>query len=165
MFHAAIGLVFVVLAAPPELDQVKRAADTLHQLRKPIHEWLARDIAEKTQAENRAYAARTRLAEVGIRQTAGQDAEATKLLTLVRDVVLDPPASDRGLAYYRLVSEYGAVCGRLAPAEARKRLEEIFTKLGKVPDTYTTATHYSRYHLLILEAAVLSLVEASDLRP
>jgi hypothetical protein len=46
---------------------------------------------------------------------------------------------------------------RLAPTEAKKRLEELFTKLAKVPDTYTTATHYSRYHLMILEAAVLGL--------
>jgi hypothetical protein len=116
----------------------------------------------KVAGKSWADAARTRLAEAGIRHVASQEAEATKLLTLVRDVVLDPPATDRGFAYYRLVSEYGAACGRLAPAEAKKRLEELFTKLPKVPDTYTTATHYSRYHLLILEAVVLSLVEASD---
>jgi hypothetical protein len=55
------------------------------------------------------------------------------------------------------VAEYAAACGRLAPADAKKRLEELITKLDKVPDTYTTATHYSRYHLMILEAVVLGL--------
>jgi hypothetical protein len=80
-----------------------------------------------------------------------------KILALVNEAVLDPPTEDRGISYYRLVAEYAAACGRLAPAEARKRLEELFTKLAKVPDTYTTATHYSRYHLMILEAAVLGL--------
>lgn len=102
-------------------------------------------------------AARTRLAEAGIRSSAGQGAEAAKILALVNEVVLDPPTEDRGISYYRLVAEYAAACGRLSPAEARKRLEELFTKLAKVPDTYTTATHYSRYHLMILEAVVLGL--------
>jgi hypothetical protein len=93
----------------------------------------------------------------GVRQTAGQDVEAAKLFALVRDAVLDPPAGERGISYYRLVAEYATACGRLPPAEAKKRLEELLTKLAKVPDTYTTATHYSRYHLMILEAAVLGL--------
>jgi hypothetical protein len=104
-----------------------------------------------------ADAARTRLAEAGVRRVAGQDAEAAKILVLVREVVLDPPADDRGLAFYRLVAEYAGACGRLTPSDGRKGLGELFTKLGKVPDTYTTATHYSRYHLMILEAVVLGL--------
>ena len=95
-------------------------AEMLRQLRKPVREWLERDVAEKTRAENRAYAG----------------------LVLAF-----------GLAW----AEYTAACGRLAPAEATERLEELFTKLAKVPDTYTTATHYSRYHLMILEAPVLGL--------
>jgi hypothetical protein len=45
------------------------------------------------------------------------------------------------------------------PAEAKKRLEKLLTKLAKVPDTYTTATHYSRYHLMILEAAILGMTD------
>jgi hypothetical protein len=102
-------------------------------------------------------AARTRLAEAGIRSSAGEGTEASKILALVREIVLDPRTEDRGISYYRLVAEYAAACGRLAPMEAKKRLVELFTQLGKVPDTYTTATHYSRYHLMILEAAVLGL--------
>ena len=102
-------------------------------------------------------AARTRLAEAGVRRVAGQGAEADKLFALVRGAVLDAPADERGISYYRLVAEYAAACGRLAPVEAKKAMEELFTKLAKVPDTYTTATHYSRYHLMILEAAVLGL--------
>jgi hypothetical protein len=111
-----------------------------------------RDAAGK----NWADAARTRLAEAGIRETAGPDADATKILALVKEVVLDPPG-ERAISYYRLVAEYAAACGRLTPAEAKKQLEELFPALAKVPDTYSTATHYSRYHLMILEAAVLGL--------
>lgn len=106
-------------------------------------------------------AARARLAEAGIRRIAGQDAESAKIFALVKEVVFDSSAVDRDISYYRLVAEYAAACGRLTPAEAKKQLEELFTKLAKVPDTYTTATHHSRYHLMILEAAVLG-VTADD---
>jgi hypothetical protein len=101
--------------------------------------------------------ARARLAEAGLRRIAGQGAEADKSVALVRNALLDSSADERGLSYYRLVAEYAAAGGRLAPAEAKMVLEELLTKLAKVPDTYTTATHYSRYHLMILEAAVLGL--------
>jgi hypothetical protein len=101
-------------------------------------------------------AARSRLAEAGVRRLAGQDVEAGKILALVRDAVLDPP-DPPGVSYYRLVAEYASACGRLPPEDAKKRLEELLGKVGKVPDTYTTATHYSRYHLMILEALVLGL--------
>lgn len=107
-------------------------------------------------------AARARLAEAGVRQVAGQDSEAGKLLALVRDVVLDPPAGTLGMPYYRLVAEYAAACGRLPPADAKRRLREVFVKLARVPNTYTTATHYSRYHLMILEAAVLGVAATDD---
>src|SRR5262245_1787565 len=108
-----------------------------------------------TRWDGRAF--RLKKAEAGVRRVAGQDAEAGKILALVRDAVLDPPAGQLGISYYRLVAEYAAACGRLQPAEAGKRIEEALAKLGRVPDTYTTATHYSRYHLMILEAAVLGL--------
>jgi hypothetical protein len=38
-------------------------------------------------------------------------------------------------------------------------VEELFTsgKLGVLPNTQTTATHYSRFHLNIVEAVVLAL--------
>ncbi|MDB5307804.1 MAG: hypothetical protein JWO38_2006 [Gemmataceae bacterium] len=123
----------------------------------------AADVATlRTAGESWADAARARLAEAGVRQAAGQDAEAAKICAVVREIVLDPPAGPLGSSYYRLLAEYSSACGRLPLAEAKKRLEEILVKSARVPDTFTTATHYSRYHLMIVEAAVLALSAGDD---
>jgi cellulose synthase operon protein C len=127
--------------------------DTAGKLPNPADAAAIRATAGKSWPE----AARTLLAEAGMRQVAGQGAEAEKILALVRDALLRSSTVEGGISYYRLVAEYAAAAGRLGPVEAKKVLEEVLTKLTKVPDTYTTSTHYSRYHLMILEAAVLGL--------
>ena len=105
-------------AATPE-GKPSRAAETLWQLRGPVHARLVRDIGEKTLPENRAYA----------------------------DLIL----------------AYGlARAGTPDQAKTLLRIEEVLVKIGRVPDTYTSATHYSRYHLMILEAAVLGLSGSDD---
>lgn len=60
-----------------------------------------------------------------------------------------------GMLYYRLLSGNAGACGRLPPVDERVRFQEALVKTARGPNTYTTATHYSRYHLMILEAAVL----------
>jgi hypothetical protein len=124
----------------------------------------AADVAVLRAAGGRSWpdSARTLLANAGIRRLAGQSNETEKSIALVHDAVLDQAAVGLGISYYRLVAEYAGVCARMAPGERKKRLEELFMKLAKVPDTYTTATHFSRYHLMILEAAVLGLTEDCD---
>jgi hypothetical protein len=102
-------------------------------------------------------AARAVLAEAGMRRVFGQNKEADNLLGLVRDAVLDPPTGPLSFSYYRLVSEYAAACARLPQQDAKRRLAELLAKLPRIPNTYTTKTHFSRYHLMILEALVLGL--------
>ncbi|MDB5308584.1 MAG: hypothetical protein JWO38_2786 [Gemmataceae bacterium] len=107
-------------------------------------------------------AARTRLAGAGMRPVAGQTGEAGRIAALVRAAVLDPPAGPLNNSYSRLVAEFAATAGRLPPPEAKQRLEEGLVKSARPPDTFTTATQYSRYHLMILEAAVLGLPAPKD---
>src|SRR5262245_37343270 len=63
-------------AAPPD-EKPAQTAETLRQLRKPVQEWLERDIAEKTLRENRAYAGL--ILAFGLAR-AGDTDEAKKLL-------------------------------------------------------------------------------------
>jgi hypothetical protein len=42
--------------------------------------------------------------------------------------------------------------------EALGRIEELFKILEKVPNRYTTNSHFSRFHLQVIEAVVTSLV-------
>jgi hypothetical protein len=63
--------------AAPLDEKSDRAAETLRQLRKPVHEWLARDVAGKTLPENRAYA--DLILAFGLAR-AGDPDEAKKLL-------------------------------------------------------------------------------------
>src|SRR5262249_34823657 len=57
-----------------------------------------------------------------------------------------------------LAAVYAATLGQAPQELAQKRLEEIFTKVDGIKDTFTTARHYSRLHLDVVEAVVLAVV-------
>jgi hypothetical protein len=92
----------------------------------------------------------------------GESSEATPVLDEARALLFpgrDVPAEGRLLPveYTRLASSYAAAVGQFPPAERLERLEELFTRMEKIPDRLTTQTHYSRLHLMIAEVAVLAV--------
>ena len=58
----------------------------------------------------------------------------------------------------KLVRAYVSAVGQGPIDEALARIEELFQKMGPIPNTFTTATHFSRLHLNIVEDVVRSLV-------
>jgi FtsH ternary system domain X7 len=62
------------------------------------------------------------------------------------------------LEYAKLACTYAAVLGQAPVDMALARIEEMFKKMAALPNTFTTATHYSRLHLNVVEAVVLAIV-------
>lgn len=58
----------------------------------------------------------------------------------------------------RLVQNYVTALGQGPAADALNRIEELFQTLGRIPNGYTTASHFSRLHLNIVEDVIRSLV-------
>ena len=61
--------------------------------------------------------------------------------------------------YVRLVAAYIAAAGQGPQDEAFGRIEELFApgRMDRLSDTYTTSGFYSRLHLSVAEAVVLTL--------
>jgi hypothetical protein len=57
-----------------------------------------------------------------------------------------------------LACAYIAALGQAPVEVALQRLEELFHRLARIPDSFTTATHYSRLRLDVVEAMVLAVV-------
>lgn len=64
----------------------------------------------------------------------------------------------------RLAEAYAQALARGPVAEFGRDLLDLFARLPRVPNGFTTATHYSRLHLALAEAAVLA-VTTDDFRP
>lgn len=58
----------------------------------------------------------------------------------------------------RLACAYATTLGQAPVEPALKRLVELFRKLDRVSDTFTTNTHYSLSQLQVIEAVVLAVV-------
>jgi len=91
----------------------------------------------------------------------GQKEGADPILSEAKALLL--PLRDRSerplgpVARARLASAYAAALGQ-GPAEmAVAQFEELLEKMDKLTDTFTTATHYSKLHLMMLEAMVLAI--------
>jgi hypothetical protein len=84
----------------------------------------------------------------------GRDAQAEPVLQAARAVLLkgDLPAKDQN----RLACAYARTVGHAPVPAARKWLEEIFTHVKGVRDSYTTRSHYSVSQLELIEAVVLA---------
>jgi hypothetical protein len=91
----------------------------------------------------------------------GQD-RALPILNEARTAILRSEAwisSKDHLRYVALVCAYITALGQMPVNDAVARVEELLTpgKLSKLPNSQTSATHYSRFHLNIVEAVVLAL--------
>jgi hypothetical protein len=86
----------------------------------------------------------------------GRDAQAEPVLQAARAVLLkgDLPAKDQT----KLACAYARTVGQAPVAVAQKRLEETFTSVKGVKDTYTTSSHFSVSQLDLIEAVVLAVV-------
>jgi cellulose synthase operon protein C len=71
------------------------------------------------------------------------------------------PAADEipRAQYVQVLCNLIAAFGLLPPQEARGRIADLFAEenLDRLPNTYTTASFYSRFHLNVAEAVVLTL--------
>jgi membrane associated rhomboid family serine protease len=83
-------------------------------------------------------------------------AEARALLLPAKAVA--PDQRLHHVAYARLACAYTRAVGHEQPAEALKRLEELFQGMELRPDTFTTSTHYALLELSVVEAAALALL-------
>jgi hypothetical protein len=86
----------------------------------------------------------------------GRDGQADPILKRARDLLLKgdlPPRDQTALA-----CSYAKTVGQAPVAVAQKRLEEIFTSVKGVKDTYTTSSHFSVSQLDLIEAVVLAVV-------
>jgi hypothetical protein len=68
-------------------------------------------------------------------------------------------SSKEYVRYVELIRSYVAALGQLPIHDAIYRMDELFSsgQMGVLPNTQTTLTHYSRFHLNIAEAVVLAL--------
>jgi hypothetical protein len=91
-------------------------------------------------------------------------AEARPILDAARAWILSPDKRPNDPArsvdhYVRLVAAYIAAAGQGPQDEAFGRIEELFApgRMDRLSDTYTTSGFYSRLHLSVAEAVVLTL--------
>lgn len=92
-----------------------------------------------------------------IRLSLGEPEKARPILDLAQKAVFFAEEKDRlsSVRQVRLVRAYAAAV-RHGPAEdGLKQLEELFQRLDLTPETFSTRTHYSRAHLMILHDAVV----------
>jgi hypothetical protein len=97
----------------------------------------------------------------------GKDAEAETVLKAARATLLAPPRNPNDGAVERNVREV-LVLTRLtcayatalshAPVEiAQKRFEELFEKLERIRDNFTTSAHYCQVQIRVIEAVILAV--------
>ncbi|HZY85681.1 MAG TPA: hypothetical protein VFE78_12680, partial [Gemmataceae bacterium] len=86
----------------------------------------------------------------------GRDAQAEPILQGARSALLagDLPPRDQT----QLACGYASAVGQAPVEVAQKRLEEIFTAVKGVSDTYTTSSHFSVAKLDVVESVVLAVV-------
>jgi hypothetical protein len=86
----------------------------------------------------------------------GRDAQAEPVLQAARTMLLRGDLKDSDQT--RLACAYARTVGQAPVAVAQKRLEEIFTSVKGVKDSYTTSPYYSRSQLDLIEAVILAVV-------
>jgi hypothetical protein len=86
----------------------------------------------------------------------GRDSQAEPVLQAARALLLKGDLAQRD--QNALACAYAHTIGQAPVAIAQKRLEEVFTHLKGVKDTFTTSSHFSVAQLDLLEAVVLAVV-------
>lgn len=96
----------------------------------------------------------------------GEMQKATPYLNLARGVILQnakkkiqqPAQAIPAQKICDIAAAYASALVNTPVDEALGRIEELFKILEKVPNRYTTNSHFSRFHLQVIEAVVTSLV-------
>ena len=93
----------------------------------------------------------------------GGFAQAKPILDEARATIFDNGRSgkDKGIVpitLTRLMQAYISALGQGPVDEALNRIEELFQRLEKLPNTFTTAPYFSRLHLYVVEEVVRSLM-------
>jgi hypothetical protein len=86
----------------------------------------------------------------------GRDAHAEPILQRARALLTAGNLQQK--EQNALACAYGRTVAQAPVAIAQKRLEEIFTNIKGVRDTFTTSTHYFRSQFDVIEAVVLAVV-------
>ena len=95
----------------------------------------------------------------------GGSKEAAPVLAEARETIASMSRVEKGkpmaqvAQVAKLVQHYVTALGQGPVEDALNRIEELFTKtLGPIANGFTTASHFSRLHLNIIEDVVRSLV-------
>lgn len=93
----------------------------------------------------------------------GGTAQARPFLDEARATIFENGRAAKGQAiapqaFTKVVRAYVSALGQGPVDEALARIEELFQKLQPLPNAFTTAAHFSRLHLNIVEDVVRSLV-------
>jgi hypothetical protein len=91
----------------------------------------------------------------------GRDAQAEPVLQAARKLLLSGELVTNGHGAKEqtaLAAAYARTVGQAPVAVAQKRLEEIFTSVKGVKDTFTTSSHFSVSQFDVIEAVVLAVV-------
>jgi hypothetical protein len=84
---------------------------------------------------------------------------AKPILDAVRDVIVtNDQKKIRPLNLVQMADAYLASVAHTPPSEALARMEDVFTKIEKIPNGFTTASHFSRLHVMLIESAVRAMV-------
>jgi hypothetical protein len=86
----------------------------------------------------------------------GRDSQAEPILQAARTVLLKGDLHPRDQT--PLACVYARTVGQAPVAVAQKRLEEIFTSVKGVKDSFMTSSHFSVFQLDLIEAVVLAVV-------
>ena len=135
--------------------------DELAQIVTQVAEWVANGVAPAPEGGRTLYEVTTLPTLLSVAEgwsSLHHHGRADPILEATRSLLVGGKLHGRGQA--DLASDYARALGQLPVAEARRRLEDLFTSVKVVRDTYSTAKYFSLSHLVVVEAAVLSAVEA-----
>jgi cellulose synthase operon protein C len=85
-----------------------------------------------------------------------RDAQAEPIMQAARSQLMQKQADSKEKT--NLAAVYATTLGQAPREVAQKRLEELFTQVGGIKDTFTTARYYYRSQLDVVEAVVLAVV-------
>jgi hypothetical protein len=87
----------------------------------------------------------------------GRSEQAMPWLDAAREVLFEDTTM-MAVARSNLTCAYVGALGQAPPATALERIEELFAKMGRIADAFTTSSHFSISQLRIIEAVVLAVV-------
>jgi hypothetical protein len=135
----------------------------LHQIRDLVH--MGRSV-EKLKRESRETWPDVLVSLLCIAegwQYFGAYSQARPYLDEARDTLVENTSAPKerripAAAVTKLVQAYISASAQGTLDDALDRIEELFRKLERLPNTYTTSSHFSRLHLNIVEEVIRSLV-------